>query len=123
MSDHIQPVNGTRGGPNRELLFDHRIESDFSGVGGDIVDEHPHHDSHDEEPALKKGPENDPQNLAEQMVSGTLRGRESKCSASCGTGKCGSGSGCMTGGCGSATLVELILNEFDYADERRIVEI
>src|SRR5687768_11342163 len=50
-----------------------------------------------------------PENMAEQLVSPTLRGRESKCTANCGNGGCGSdGGACMTGGCGTTSLVELI---------------
>ncbi len=70
------------------------------------------------------GPENDPDNMAEQMVSRTLRGRESKCTANCGSGSCGSGGGCSSGGCGTTTsLVELIVNQFEYTDTRRVIEV
>ncbi|HVZ41139.1 MAG TPA: regulatory iron-sulfur-containing complex subunit RicT [Candidatus Kapabacteria bacterium] len=63
-------------------------------------------------------------NLAEQLVSPTLRGRESKCSHGCGSeGGCGSGGACSTGGCGVGSLVNLIVTEFVYADERRIIEV
>jgi cell fate regulator YaaT (PSP1 superfamily) len=71
----------------------------------------------------------EPENLAEQMVAPTLRGRKSNCTAGCGaggkcaSGACGSGGGCATGGCGISSIVELILNEFVYDDTRRIVEV
>ncbi|MEP7220454.1 MAG: PSP1 domain-containing protein, partial [Bacteroidota bacterium] len=65
----------------------------------------------------------DPTNLAEQLVAPTLRERESKCSAGCGSdGKCGTG-GCGTGGCGTGSLVDLILTDFGYTDQRRIIEV
>ena len=71
----------------------------------------------------QREPVEDPENLAEQLVSPTLRGRESKCTANCGSGNCGSGGGCMTGGCGTTSLVDLIVNEFVYDDDRRILEV
>ena len=62
-------------------------------------------------------------NLAEQMVSPTLRGRESKCSAGCGSdGNCGSG-GCGTGGCGVGSLVDLVVRDYVYEDDRRVIEV
>lgn len=68
-----------------------------------------------------------PRNLAEQIVSPTLLGRESECTHGCGSGgDCGSGdcgNGCMTGGCGVGSIVDLITNDFDYDDERRIIEV
>jgi cell fate regulator YaaT (PSP1 superfamily) len=70
---------------------------------------------------------NEPANLAEQLVSPTLMGRESECTHGCGSdGECGTGdcgNGCMTGGCGIGSIVDLIKNEFEYDDDRRIIEV
>lgn len=63
------------------------------------------------------------ENLAEQMISRKLRGRESNCSAGCDTGDCGSGGGCKTGGCGTKSLADLIQIDFPYDDARRVVEV
>lgn len=87
------------------------------------------HDHHDDDPHDDHSPagqrrrqhdplQNNPGNMAEQLVSRSLRGRESNCSSGC-----GSGGGCATGGCGVGSLVELIVNEFVYDDERCIVEV
>lgn len=86
-------------------------------------DEHDHHDhgEHDRErpkERRRKEPSENPENLSEQLVAGTLRGRRSKCSHGC-----GSDGGCSTGGCGVSSLVEMIANRFDYVDTRRIVEV
>jgi cell fate regulator YaaT (PSP1 superfamily) len=62
--------------------------------------------------------------MAEQMVAPTLRGRESNCTAGCGSGgSCGSAGSCNTGGCGVGTIVDLIVTDFGYSDERRIIEV
>ena len=80
--------------------------------------------SPDREPEKKKTrpqkrPSPDPENLSEQFIAETLRGRESKCSHGCSS----DGKGCSTGGCGVGSLVELIANNFEYTDKRRIVEV
>ena len=84
--------------------------------------------NHDSQPGAKpdksrhkphKGPSSDPENLSEQLVAETLQGRRSKCSHGCGS----DGNGCSTGGCGVGSLVEMIANNFDYKDERQIVEV
>lgn len=67
----------------------------------------------------QKGPTDNPDNLSEQLVAETVRGRESKCSHGCGS----DGNGCATGGCGVGSIVEMIANNFTYSDERSIVEI
>ena len=59
-----------------------------------------------------------PENLAEQMVAPTLRGRESNCSHGC-----GSGGGCSTGGCGVGSIVDLVVTDFGYDDARRLIEV
>jgi cell fate regulator YaaT (PSP1 superfamily) len=92
-----------------------------------------HHHGHDHDHGHAHGsdserrPAKDPTNLAEQMVSPTLRGRESECTHGCGSGgECGSGdcgNGCMTGGCGVGSIVDLIASDFAYSDGRRIIEV
>ncbi len=56
-------------------------------------------------------------NLADKLVASSLRSRESNCSAGCASG------GCRTGGCGVASLLEQIANNFEYDDQRHIVEL
>lgn len=85
---------------------------------------HEQNGSSDREPEKKKTrpqkqPSPDPENLSEQLVAETLRGRKSKCSHGCSS----DGKGCSTGGCGVGSLVELIANNFEYTDERHIVEV
>ena len=67
----------------------------------------------------RKNPSANPDNLSEQLIAETLQGRRSKCSHGCGS----EGNGCATGGCGVGSLVEMIANNFNYTDERRIVEV
>ncbi len=69
-------------------------------------------------PRPKKEPATIPQDLSEQLVAGTLRGRRSKCSHGC-----GSDGGCATGGCGVGSLGDKIARAFEYADTRRIIEV
>lgn len=107
----------------------HRVHDD---TRGDSHDDHHHHDddaaatpearNRAREAQLRAvekawAASSSPANMAEQMVSPTLRGRESKCSHGCGSG------GCSTGGCGTSSIVELIVNEFDYTEARRVVEV
>lgn len=90
--------------------------------------EHGHHHTDEENDRQQEGngqrerrrkePSENPANLSEQLVAGTLRGRRSKCSHGC-----GSDGGCSTGGCGVGSLVEMIANKFDYSDTRQIVEV
>jgi cell fate regulator YaaT (PSP1 superfamily) len=80
-------------------------------------------DGTEKEQRPKRAPAESPDNLAEQFVAESLIRRESKCSASCGSGHCGTEGGCATGGCGVASLVEEIANAFDYDDDRDLVEI
>ncbi len=68
-------------------------------------------------------PPESPDNLAEQMIAPSLRRRESKCTANCGSGNCGTDGGCLTGGCGTKSIAELIQIDFPYADTRRIIEV
>ncbi len=122
-SDNNQPDDESHNG--RHDHHDHEHDDD----GHD----HEHHDAepdgehrHTHGPRRGRrnaGPDSNPSNMAEQMVSRSLRGRESKCTADCGSGGCGSGGGCSTGGCGVGSLVELIVNEFEYTDQRRIIEV
>lgn len=65
----------------------------------------------------KKGPAIEPADLSEQLVSGSLRHRRSKCSHGCGD------SGCGSGGCGVGSVVDEIRRNFPYDDERAIVEV
>jgi len=58
-------------------------------------------------------------NLAEQLVAPTLRNRQSNCTHGCGS----AGGGCGTGGCGVGSIVDLIVSEYPYNDDRRIVEV
>jgi cell fate regulator YaaT (PSP1 superfamily) len=103
--------------------IDNHEHSDHEGApDGEIR----YHDHGTPQPRSLKNrpPTGDPENMAEQLVSPSLRGRESKCSANCGNGGCGSdGGACMTGGCGTTSLVELIVNAFVYDDDRRIIEV
>ncbi|MCC7437836.1 MAG: hypothetical protein IT211_05000 [Armatimonadetes bacterium] len=67
-----------------------------------------------------------PANMAEQKIAPGLRGRESHCTHNCGGGDgCGDcGSSCGVGGVeGAPQLIELIANQFNYNDSRRIIEV
>lgn len=59
-----------------------------------------------------------PENLAEQLVASTLRGRESNCSSDC--GKSGV---CNTGGCGVGSILNQIRSQQVYDDERCVIEV
>lgn len=64
--------------------------------------------------------------MAEQKIAPGLRGRESHCTHNCGGGDgCGDcGSSCGVGGVeGTPQLIELIANQFNYNDSRRIIEV
>lgn len=71
-----------------------------------------------------KGPLPDPNDLSEQKIAESIRRRQSKCSAGCGTDGCGTeGGSCSTGGCGVGSLLQMISTSFAYDDARRIIEI
>lgn len=56
--------------------------------------------------------------FAEQKIAESLLRRESNCDHGCGkNGTCG------TGGCGTANIVNLMINDFEYNDTRRIIEV
>lgn len=116
---------------SHEHSHDHSRDHDHSP---DHTHDHDHRHEHDHSHAHDHAPsadhdrrrvqrEENPANLAEQVVSPTLRGRESQCTHDCGSGSdCGNGS-CMTGGCGVGSIVDMIARDFPYDDERRIIEV
>ena len=67
-----------------------------------------------------------PETLAEQKIAPGLRGRESHCTHNCGKGEngCGDcGASCGTGGVEGVQIIQLIPNQFNYNDSRRIIEV
>jgi len=69
----------------------------------------------------------EPDNLAEQMIAPSLRGRESHCSHNCGNdgGGCDTCEtrDCVAGGIEGVVGIEMLVNGFVYNDVRRIIEV
>ena len=92
-------------------------------ASGPASHDHRHdHSSSEHNDARDKRRTGEPSNLAEQVVSPTLLGRESECTHGCGTDS-DCGNGCMTGGCGLGSIVDQIARAFPYDDTRRIIEV